>query len=52
MREVEGGFYELEVLASVHKVIKNEIDKKTEKYKITFRANYDLGFVVTNVSIM
>ena len=51
MREVEGGFYELDVLASVHKVIKNEIDKKTEKYKITFRANYDLGFVVTNVSI-
>lgn len=50
MREAEGGFYELDVLASVHKVINNEVDKKTEKYQITFRHKYDLGFVVTNVS--
>ncbi|SIR70700.1 VOC family protein [Paenibacillus macquariensis] len=50
MREVTGGFYELDVLASVHEVINNEVDKKTENYQITFRHNYDSGFVVTHVS--
>jgi hypothetical protein len=50
MRTGGGGIYELDVLASVHKVNNNEVDKKTEKYQITFRHNYDLGFVVTNVS--
>jgi hypothetical protein len=50
MRTGDGGIYELDVLASVHKVINNEVDKKAEKYQITFRHNYDLGFVVTNVS--
>lgn len=47
IRTVDGGFYELDVLASVHRVINNDIDKKAEKYQITFHANYDLGFVVT-----
>jgi hypothetical protein len=37
----------LDVLATVHRVIKNEIDKKAEKYLITFRHNYELGLVVT-----
>lgn len=50
MRTGNGGIYELDVLAFVHKVINNEIDKKTEKYQITFRHDYDKGFVVTNVS--
>ncbi|OAB42529.1 hypothetical protein [Paenibacillus antarcticus] len=50
MREVTGGFYELDVLASVHEVINNEVEKKTENYQITFRHNYDSGFVVTHVS--
>lgn len=50
MRKVDGGFYELDVLATVHRVINNDIDKKAEKYQIKFRHNYDLGFVVTNVS--
>ncbi|WP_082865731.1 hypothetical protein [Paenibacillus crassostreae] len=50
MREVKGGFYELDVLASVHEVINNVVDKKTENYQITFRHNYDSGFVVTHVS--
>lgn len=50
MREVKGGFYELDVLASVHEVINNEVDKKTENYQITFRHNYDAGFVVTHIS--
>ncbi|MFK0526043.1 hypothetical protein ACINKY_27920 [Paenibacillus illinoisensis] len=49
MRMVDGGFYVLDVIASVHKVINNEVDKKVEKYQITFRHNYDLGFVVKNV---
>jgi hypothetical protein len=50
MGKVHGGFYELEVLATVHRVINTDIDKKAEKYQITFRHNYDLGFIVTNVS--
>lgn len=50
MREVKGGIYELDVLASVHEVINSEVDKKTENYQITFRHNYDSGFVVTHVS--
>ncbi|WP_222125216.1 hypothetical protein [Paenibacillus xylanexedens] len=49
MRTVDGGFYVLDVIASVHKVINNEVDKKVEKYQITFRHSYDLGFVVMNV---
>ncbi|HBU82393.1 MULTISPECIES: hypothetical protein [Paenibacillus] len=49
MRTVDGGFYVMDVIASVHKVIHNEVDKKVEKYQITFRHNYDLGFVVMNV---
>jgi len=49
MRDVKG-IYELDVLASVHKVINNEIDRKTENFQITFRHNYDSGFVVINVS--
>jgi len=49
MRTVDGGFYVLDVIASVHKVINNEVDQKVERYQITFRHNYDLGFVVMNV---
>jgi hypothetical protein len=49
MKTVDGDFYVLDVIASVHKVINNEVDKKVEKYQITFRHNYDLGFVVMNV---
>ncbi|WP_082927052.1 hypothetical protein [Paenibacillus tuaregi] len=49
IREVKGGFYELDILASVHKVRNNKIDKKTDKYQITLRYSYDSGFVVTNV---
>lgn len=49
MRTVDGGFYALDVIASVHKVINKKVDKKVEKYQITFRHSYDLGFVVTNV---
>ncbi|MDQ0878831.1 hypothetical protein QFZ77_007490 [Paenibacillus sp. V4I3] len=47
MRTVDGGFSELDVTASVHRVINNDIEKKAEKFQITFRHNYDLGFVVT-----
>ncbi|PYY25954.1 hypothetical protein [Paenibacillus illinoisensis] len=47
MRTVDGGFYVLNVIASVHN--NNEVDKKVEKYQITFRHNFDLGFVVMNV---
>ncbi|GIP22318.1 hypothetical protein J22TS3_25930 [Paenibacillus sp. J22TS3] len=50
IREVKGGFSELDILASVHKVRNNKIEKKTDRYQITFRYSYDLGFVVTNVS--
>ncbi|WP_144029131.1 hypothetical protein [Paenibacillus rigui] len=50
IRTGNGGIYELDVLASVHEVINNEIDKKAEHYQISFRHNYDLGFVVTNVT--
>lgn len=46
-RTVNGGLYEIDVLVSVHRVLDNKIDKKAEKYCITFRHNYDLGFVVT-----
>lgn len=53
MRTVDSGFYVLDVIASVHKVINNEVDKKVdkkvEKYQITFCRSYDLGFVVMNV---
>lgn len=49
IREVKGGFYELDILASVHKIRNNKFDKKTDKYQITFHHNYDSGFVVTNV---
>ncbi|WP_433945341.1 hypothetical protein [Paenibacillus sp. SN-8-1] len=49
IREIKGGFSELDILASVHKVRNNKIDKNTDKYQITFRYNYDLGFVVTKV---
>lgn len=50
MREVEGGFYELDVLVTVKRVIDNKKDKKVEKYKITFNHNYESGFIVTKVS--
>ncbi|RUT29538.1 hypothetical protein EJP77_14260 [Paenibacillus zeisoli] len=49
MREVEGGFYELDVLATVQGVIENKRDKKVKKYTITFNHNYESGFVVTTV---
>lgn len=47
MRTVDGGFSELDVLASVHRVIGDKPEKKTEKFQITFRHNYESGFVVT-----
>lgn len=50
IREVKGGFYELDIVASVHKVRNNKIEKKTDQYQITFRHSYDLGFVVTNIA--
>lgn len=46
-RKMNGGVYKIDVLVSVHRVIDNNIDKKAENYCITFRHNYDLGFVVT-----
>jgi hypothetical protein len=49
MRQVEGGFYELDIMATIHEVINAEIDKNFEKYKITFRHNYETGFIVTKV---
>ncbi|MNW00429.1 hypothetical protein D3C71_1959220 [compost metagenome] len=49
MRELEGGFYELDVLAKVQGVIENKRDKKVKMYKITFNHNYESGFVVTTV---
>ncbi|MNL81112.1 hypothetical protein D3C87_2081410 [compost metagenome] len=49
IREIKGGSYEVDILASVHKVKNNKVEKKTDKYQITFRHSYDLGFVVTNV---
>lgn len=50
MREVKDGPYELDVLATVQRVIDNKRDKKAKLYKITFRHNYESGFVVTKVS--
>lgn len=47
MRIVDGGFYELDVLASVHRVIGDTPEKKAEKFRITFRHNYESGFIVT-----
>lgn len=49
MREVEGGFYELDILAKVQRVIDQKIEKKAKMYEITFKHNYDSGFVVTKV---
>lgn len=50
MRQVEGGFYELDVLATVQRVIDNKRDKKVKMYTITFNHNYESGFIVTKVS--
>ncbi|MUG45510.1 hypothetical protein [Paenibacillus woosongensis] len=50
MRQTDGGFYELDLIASFHKVTKNKIDKEAVKYQITFRHNYDQGFVVTKLN--
>jgi hypothetical protein len=50
MREVEGGFKELDVLATVQRVIDNKRDKKVKTYTITFNHNYESGFIVTKVS--
>jgi len=47
MRTVKGGFSEMDVLVSVRRVLNNEIEKKAEKYLLTFRHHYDAGFVVT-----
>ncbi|MEK5400181.1 hypothetical protein [Paenibacillus sp. FSL K6-2859] len=50
MREVEGGFKELDVLATVQRVIENKRDKKNKMYTITFNHNYESGFIVTKIS--
>lgn len=50
MREVEGGFKELDVLATVQRVIENKRDKKVKMYTITFNHNYESGFIVTKIS--
>lgn len=50
MREAEGGFKELDVMATVQRVIDNKIDKKVKEYSITFSHNYESGFIVTKVS--
>ncbi|MED4731996.1 hypothetical protein P9597_28465 [Aneurinibacillus migulanus] len=47
IREDKNGISVIDVLASVHKVINNKPDNKTEKFQITFRHDYNLGFVVT-----
>lgn len=50
MRTIDGGFYQLTVLATVQRVFHNnklEENNEKEKYRITFVHNYDLGFVVT-----
>lgn len=49
IREFEGGFKELDVLATVQRVIDNKRDKKVKKYTITFNHNYESGFIVTKV---
>jgi hypothetical protein len=43
MREVLGGFYEVDISVSIHQVINNKIEKKTSKYLVTFRHDYDAG---------
>lgn len=50
IREIEGGFYELDVLAKVQRVIDNKRDKKIRMYTITFTHNYESGFNVTKAS--
>ncbi|MDQ0878868.1 hypothetical protein QFZ77_007527 [Paenibacillus sp. V4I3] len=49
MKKGDDGFFELIVFATVHEVINNE-KMKAEAYQITFKHNYNLGFVVTECS--
>ncbi|ADC52369.1 hypothetical protein BpOF4_21869 (plasmid) [Alkalihalophilus pseudofirmus OF4] len=48
MRTIDGGFSELDVIASVYRVIGDTAEKKAERFQITFRHNYEFGFVVTD----
>ncbi|MNH74714.1 hypothetical protein D3C87_604070 [compost metagenome] len=50
MREVSGGFYEIDVVVNAHKVVNNKAEEKSEKYIINFRHDYNRGFIVKNVS--
>ncbi|MCP1357238.1 hypothetical protein [Aneurinibacillus migulanus] len=46
IREDKNGISIIDVLVSVHRVINSKPDHKAEKFRITFRHDYDLGFVV------
>lgn len=46
IREDKNGISVIDVLVSVHRVINSKPDDKAEKFRITFRHDYDLGFVV------
>ncbi|BAU28352.1 hypothetical protein DFP93_101432 [Aneurinibacillus soli] len=46
IRKDKHGVSEIDVLASVYRVINNKTEKKAEKFQITFRYNYDFGFMV------
>lgn len=50
MREVEGGFYELDILAKVQRMIDNKTDKQVKMYTITFKHHDESGFSVTQVN--
>ncbi len=47
IKTIDGGFYQLDVLASVHQVVENSPEKESQTFRITFKHNYELGFVVT-----